>query len=51
MVQVADTRVQSWSTDPRARTPLLPALDTQHDPRCLQTVHRGRELYRSEDFS
>lgn len=50
MVQVADERVQSWSTDPRARTPLLPALDTQNDPRCLQTVHKGRELYASEDF-
>ena len=33
MVQVADGRVQSWSTDPRARTPLLPALDTGTDPR------------------
>ena len=32
MVQVADGRVQSWSTDPRARTPLLPALDTGTDP-------------------
>ena len=32
MVQVADGRVQSWSTDPRARTPLLPALDTGNDP-------------------
>ncbi|WP_104091569.1 amidohydrolase [Arthrobacter sp. GMC3] len=51
MVQVADERVQSWSTDPRARTPLLPALDTDNDPRCLQTVHRGRELYAAEDFS
>ncbi|POH58527.1 amidohydrolase [Arthrobacter glacialis] len=51
MVQVADDRVQSWSTDPRARTPLLPALDTGNDPRCLQTVHLGRELYSSEDFS
>ncbi|MDO5753873.1 amidohydrolase [Arthrobacter sp.] len=50
MVQVADERVQSWSTDPRARTPLLPALDTQNDPRCLQTVHKGRVLYTSEDF-
>ncbi|MFC8303380.1 amidohydrolase [Specibacter sp. NPDC057265] len=50
MVQVADERVQSWSTDPRARTPLLPALDTGSDPRCLQTVHRGRELYASGDF-
>ena len=51
MVQVADERVQSWSTDPRARTPLLPALDTGTDPRCLQTVHRGRELYLAADFS
>lgn len=51
MVQVADDRVQSWSTDPRARTPLLPALDTGNDPRCLQTVHLGRELYASEDFT
>lgn len=51
MVQVADDRVQSWSTDPRARTPLLPALDTGNDPRCLQTVHRGRELYAREDFA
>ncbi|SEE45018.1 hypothetical protein SAMN04489740_1442 [Arthrobacter alpinus] len=51
MVQVADERVQSWSTDPRARTPLLPALDGDNDPRCLQTVHLGRELYASEDFN
>lgn len=51
MVQVADERVQSWSTDPRARTPLLPALDTALDPRCQQTVHRGRELYSAAEFS
>ena len=44
MVQVADGRVQSWSTDPRARTPLLPALDTGSDPVCLQTVKNGTEL-------
>lgn len=50
MVQVADERVQSWSTDPRARTPLLPALDSDNDPRCLQTVHLGRELFASEDL-
>ena len=48
MVQVADGRVQSWSTDPRARTPLLPALDTGSDPRCLQTVRDGLELYSAE---
>lgn len=47
MVQVADGRVQSWSTDPRARTPLLPALDTGADPVCLQTVRDGSELYAS----
>ncbi|QHK19170.1 amidohydrolase family protein [Pseudarthrobacter psychrotolerans] len=47
MVQVADGRVQSWSTDPRARTPLLPALDTGVDPVCLQTVKDGIELYSS----
>ena len=47
MVQVADGRVQSWSTDPRARTPLLPALDTGNDPVCLQTVRDGIELFSS----
>ncbi|MFD5277793.1 amidohydrolase [Pseudarthrobacter sp. NPDC058362] len=47
MVQVADGRVQSWSTDPRARTPLLPALDTGTDPVCLQTVRDGAELFAS----
>jgi len=47
MVQVADGRVQSWSTDPRARTPLLPALDTGNDPVCLQTVRDGVELFGS----
>jgi predicted amidohydrolase YtcJ len=47
MVQVADGRVQSWSTDPRARTPLLPALDTGADPVCLQTVKDGTELFSS----
>lgn len=50
MVQVADERVQSWSTDPRARTPLLPALDTGSDPRALATVHRGRELFATDGF-
>jgi hypothetical protein len=51
MVQVADARGQSWSTDPRARTPLLPALDTGTDPVCLQTVHRGSELFRAPGFA
>ena len=51
MVQTADSRVQSWSTDPRAGTPLLPALDTGSDPLCLETVHRGRQLYLAEGSS
>ena len=50
MVQVADGRVQSWSTDPRARTPLLPALDTGSDPACLLTVGDGRELFSNGTF-
>ncbi|CAN3129437.1 amidohydrolase [Mycobacterium sp. smrl_JER01] len=36
--------VQRWSTDPRARVPVLPRLDGEL-PRCRQTVHRGRVLY------
>ena len=47
MVQTPDSRVQSWSTDPRAGTPLLPALDIGKEPRCLETVHRGSRLYTS----
>ncbi len=50
MVQVADTRVQSWSTDPRARTPLLPALDVGSDPRCLQTAREGTELFSTPEL-
>ncbi|THJ67315.1 amidohydrolase [Arthrobacter echini] len=50
MVQTPDARVQSWSTDPRAGTPLLPALDTGNLPVCLQTVHEGRRLYSAEGF-
>lgn len=45
MVQAPDERVQSWSTDPRAGTPLLPALDAGQQPVCLQTVRDGWELY------
>ena len=51
MVQTADSRVQSWSTDPRAGTPLLPALDTGADPVCLETVHQGRQLFQSDGFN
>ena len=51
MVQTPDANVSAWSTDPRAGTPLLPALDNGDEPRCLQTVHNGRELYRAPDLA
>ena len=38
MVQTADSRIAAWSTDPRARTPLLPELGTGATPRAELTV-------------
>ncbi|ASK66983.1 hypothetical protein CFK39_00510 [Brachybacterium avium] len=43
-VQSRAQRVDSWSTDPRSRTPLLPDLD-QGTPRVLRTVVEGRILH------
>lgn len=43
-VQSKAERVDSWSTDPRSRTPLLPDLD-QGSPRVLRTVVEGRILH------
>lgn len=51
MVQTPDSRVAAWSTDPRARTPMLPALDTDHQPRALQTVRDGSVLYENDSFA
>lgn len=45
MVQTPDSTVAAWSTDPRARTPLLPALDQETDPRCLRTARDGLVLH------
>ncbi|MFI7496324.1 amidohydrolase [Kocuria sp. M4R2S49] len=50
MVQQAEGTGSAWSTDPRARTPLLPALDGTSLPVCRQTVLDGMELYRSAGF-
>jgi hypothetical protein len=50
MVQQAEGTGSAWSTDPRARTPLLPALDGASLPVCRQTVLDGVELYRSAGF-
>jgi predicted amidohydrolase YtcJ len=38
--------IQRWSTDPRARVPLLPRLASGDPvPRCVRTVHRGEVIY------
>ena len=37
-------RIETWSTDPRSRTPLLPDL-TQGSPRALRTVIDGRIVH------
>lgn len=44
-IEVPDSRVSAWSTDPRAGTPMLPALDSSRLPMCLRTVHYGRPLF------
>ncbi|RLY95031.1 hypothetical protein EAE32_07960 [Kocuria tytonicola] len=41
MVQQAQGTGASWSTDPRARTPVLPALDDARLPRCEATLVAG----------
>ncbi|GAA3694416.1 amidohydrolase [Zhihengliuella alba] len=49
MVQTPDSRVAAWSTDARAGTPMLPALDDAA-PECLRTVREGRILFESPAF-
>jgi predicted amidohydrolase YtcJ len=46
VVAAPDSRVQRWSTDPRAGVPGLPDLSPDAAlPRCLRTVLRGKTLY------
>ncbi|MEV0679343.1 amidohydrolase [Actinosynnema sp. NPDC050436] len=45
-VTTPDSRVQRWSTDPRAGVPGLPSLD--EPPTCLRTVLRGRTIFARE---
>lgn len=41
--------VQRWSLDPRSRVPALPDVSPGRPlPRCVRTVHRGRDIYRAE---
>lgn len=45
MVQTPDSRISAWSTDPRARTPLLPALSPDVDRPVLSSVYlEGKAL-------
>lgn len=46
VVAAPDSRVQRWSTDPRAGVPGLPSLEPgERLPRCLRTVLRGETLF------
>lgn len=45
MVQTADTRIAAWSTDPRARTPLLPELVGEKYP-VFELARIGTTEYR-----
>ena len=52
VVQAADARVSSWSTDPRSGTPGLPDLsDGAPTPRCLRLLRAGRVLHDSGDLA
>ncbi|MDO4917858.1 MAG: amidohydrolase, partial [Rothia sp. (in: high G+C Gram-positive bacteria)] len=48
MVQAPDTRVAAWSTDPRARIPLLPVLEEGNLPRLLGLYLNGSKVHVSE---
>lgn len=46
VVATPDSRVQRWSTDPRAGVPPLPRLEPDAPlPRCLRTVRAGEVVY------
>lgn len=47
MVQAAAGTGASWSTDPRSRTPLLPALEDEDLPVCEGTFLAGLQLYKA----
>lgn len=47
-VRGQDERIQTWSTDPRSRTPMLPDL-TEGSPHALLTVDEGRVVHRAHD--
>lgn len=50
-IQIPDPTVSAWSTDPRSRVPMLPALDTENSPRALRTVADGVTIFDSGDLA
>ncbi|MEJ5867902.1 amidohydrolase family protein [Pseudokineococcus sp. 5B2Z-1] len=52
VVQAADARVSSWSTDPRSGVPGLPDLsEGAAAPRCLRLLRAGRVLHDTGDLA
>lgn len=51
-VQVPDTRISQWSTDPRSATVALPALEesASDEPRCQMTMIAGEVRYQDSEF-
>lgn len=51
-VQVPDTRITQWSTDPRSATVALPALEesASDEPQCLVTMIAGEIRYQDSEF-
>ncbi|MDO5644895.1 MAG: hypothetical protein Q4G21_04280 [Dermabacter sp.] len=45
VVRGNDERIQTWSTDPRSRTPMLPDLTGGSFPSAVLTLHEGRVLH------
>ncbi|GAA1348510.1 amidohydrolase [Falsarthrobacter nasiphocae] len=50
-IQIPDPTISAWSTDPRARVPMLPALDTEVPPRAVRTVVNGDVAFDSGDLA
>ncbi|WP_058234028.1 hypothetical protein [Devriesea agamarum] len=49
IVRGADERIQTWSTDPRSRTPRLPDLSSGNGPRALMAFAAGHLVFDGRD--
>ncbi|MCB4207516.1 amidohydrolase [Arthrobacter sp. UM1] len=50
-IQAPNPTASAWSTDPRSRVPMLPALDTDSMPRALRTVSDGVTIFDSGELA